>query len=210
MSRGRGRGGAALTFNAELLGFGRGGDAAPTSAIAPPPKYPPRTGRPCPLDEGPHQDYLLNVQKELMARIRSSGFYVREAAEAAPLHVDWSRFPEELRPDARKKPSKKRRRTAVDAKPKKVPRRTKSPEEEAKRLEELEKKEKEAPGEEEGEEKKGDDSDEDEEKEEQADDSDAADEDEELDDGTDYANNYFDNGEGYDDEDDNLDEGGIY
>ena len=35
--------------------------------------------------------------------------------------------------------------------------------------------------------------------------------DEELDEGTDYANNYFDNGENYlDDEDDNLDEGGIF
>ena len=35
--------------------------------------------------------------------------------------------------------------------------------------------------------------------------------DEELDDGTDYANNYFDNGENYlDDDDDNIDEGGIY
>lgn len=35
-------------------------------------------------------------------------------------------------------------------------------------------------------------------------------EDEEMDDGTDYANNYFDNGEAYDDEDDNLDDGPIY
>ena len=35
--------------------------------------------------------------------------------------------------------------------------------------------------------------------------------DEEMDGGTDYASNYFDNGEGYEDgEDDNLDEGGIY
>ena len=35
--------------------------------------------------------------------------------------------------------------------------------------------------------------------------------DEEMDDGTDYANNYFDNGEGYlDEDDDNLDEGGIF
>lgn len=31
--------------------------------------------------------------------------------------------------------------------------------------------------------------------------------DEEMDEGTDYASNYFDNGEGYLDEDDNLDEG---
>ena len=35
--------------------------------------------------------------------------------------------------------------------------------------------------------------------------------DEELDEGTDYANNFFDNGEGYLDEDDEgMDEGGIY
>ena len=40
---------------------------------------------------------------------------------------------------------------------------------------------------------------------------DADEPDEEMDGGTDYANNYFDNGEEYlDDEDDNLDEGGIY
>lgn len=35
-------------------------------------------------------------------------------------------------------------------------------------------------------------------------------EDEEMDDGTDYANNYFDNGEEYEDDDDNLDDGPIY
>lgn len=34
--------------------------------------------------------------------------------------------------------------------------------------------------------------------------------DEEMDDGTDYANNYFDNGEGYEDDDDNLEDGPIY
>ena len=34
-------------------------------------------------------------------------------------------------------------------------------------------------------------------------------EDEEMDGGTDYANNYFDNGEG-EDEEDNLEEGGVY
>lgn len=39
---------------------------------------------------------------------------------------------------------------------------------------------------------------------------DMPDEDEEMDDGTDYANNYFDNGEGYEDEDDNLEDGPIY
>lgn len=34
--------------------------------------------------------------------------------------------------------------------------------------------------------------------------------DEEMDDGTDYAKNYFDNGEDYEDEDDNLDDGPSY
>ncbi|KAK0096580.1 hypothetical protein PV326_005076 [Microctonus aethiopoides] len=34
--------------------------------------------------------------------------------------------------------------------------------------------------------------------------------DEEMDDGTDYYNNYFDNGEGYDEEDDNLDDGATF
>ncbi len=51
MSRGRGRG--QLSFNAELLGVGRG--EAPTSALAPPPKYPPRPGRTIPLLENPEQ-----------------------------------------------------------------------------------------------------------------------------------------------------------
>jgi DNA-directed RNA polymerase III subunit RPC7 len=31
-----------------------------------------------------------------------------------------------------------------------------------------------------------------------------------LDGGTDYANNYFDNGEGYLDDDDNEDDGAVY
>jgi len=35
-------------------------------------------------------------------------------------------------------------------------------------------------------------------------------EDEEMDEGTDYANNYFDNGENYEDDEDNMDEGPIY
>lgn len=41
-------------------------------------------------------------------------------------------------------------------------------------------------------------------------DEDEEEEDEEMDGGTDYANNYFDNGEGFDEEEDNLDEGGVY
>ena len=82
-----------------------------------------------------------------------------------------------------------------------------------KRLEMLEKKEGEEKDED-GEDKDGSDDDEDEEKKAAGKgdvESDGPEEDEEMDDGTDYANNFFDNGEGYlDEDDDNLDEGGIY
>ncbi len=93
MSRGRGRG--QLTFNAELLGVGRGHgmDAAPASVLKPPAKYPPRPGRIPPLLEGPDQDYLLAAQKQFLAGMRSSRFYTdsaegKEEAEGTGYCID--------------------------------------------------------------------------------------------------------------------------
>ena len=81
MSRGRGRG-TGLSFNAELLGIGRGrgsgGDVAPPSVLAPPPKYPPRGGRIVPLVDNPEQEYLLAVRKELSMKMKASMFYLRD------------------------------------------------------------------------------------------------------------------------------------
>ena len=55
---------AGLTFNAELLGIGRGKDALPTSALAPPSTFPPlvvKAKQPLKSDES---DYLLALSKE--------------------------------------------------------------------------------------------------------------------------------------------------
>ena len=76
MSRGRGRG-TGLSFNAELLGIGRGPLAAP-SVLAPPPKYPPRPGRIVPLVENAEQEYLLAVRKEFGMKVMGSMFYLRD------------------------------------------------------------------------------------------------------------------------------------
>lgn len=75
-----------MTFNAELLGVGRGN--APVSALEPPPKYPPRPNRPRELPEGPEFDYLLAVRKEFVQHMRHSAFFVRGAgcADSANLN----------------------------------------------------------------------------------------------------------------------------
>ena len=191
-----------------------------------PPKYPPRLNRPCPLVDNPEQTYMLAISKEFEQHMRSSPYYIKsdatennakksverysdryEDAAETTLELDWARFPQELRPDFRKRMARKRR--ASGAKPKLVSRKK----DVSKTLEELEKKEGDEKSEddEEGKEKNDDDSDDEKKENATVEESDKEEIDEEMDDGTDYANNYFDNGEGYlDDEDDNLDEGGTY
>lgn len=147
--------------------MGRG--EAPSSALAPPPKYPPRTGRPVPLVDNSEQDYLLAVSKEFRLQMRTSPFYLRstgpgnssgigsgangkkgmierysdryEDADEKKLELDWDRFPRELRPEFRKKALAKKRKANSGARPKLVGK--KGQEELSKALEELERKEKE-------------------------------------------------------------------
>lgn len=129
MSRGRGRG-TGLSFNAELLGVGRGQEAIPASLLTPPPLYPPRLAPPCPLVEGPETDYLLAVRKEFLHQMKHSGFQLGggsssttgattalkvdrysdryQTRQDVPLQLDWSRFPSELRPENRKRRVKRR------------------------------------------------------------------------------------------------------
>eukprot|EP00092_Neocalanus_flemingeri_P034259 GFUD01037256.1.p1 GENE.GFUD01037256.1~~GFUD01037256.1.p1 ORF type:complete len:202 (-),score=100.32 GFUD01037256.1:90-695(-) len=198
--RGRGRG-TGLSFNAEALGFGRG-DALPTAMMAPPPMFPPLTNQPVKLVEDSEQEYILTVGKELRNAFRGSQYFLGRKGDPLPqLDLRWERLPAELKPGGLKKKAKK----AV--KPNLV---KKSKVDIEQKLDELGKLE----------EKKGDDS----EEEKDVEKADSEDEDkkseaasgedepdEEMDGGTDYASNYFDNGEGFgDDEDDNLDEGGIY
>ena len=134
---------------------------------------------------------------------RSSQYYLGAEDDSLPdLDLDWSQFPEELRPNfGKKKKTKssvkiniaKKKSTTIDIE---------------RTLSNLEQRESKSDGEEKPE--VDEDSEEEEGKPSEAG-SEADEPDEEMDGGTDYANNYFDNGEDYvDDEDDNLDEGGIY
>jgi hypothetical protein len=188
---GRGRGRAQVSFNTELLGIGRGGDAAPSSGtkqirkrgekkpfetlvnlysfflsvLAPPPKYPPRPGRICPLVEGDEQDYLLAVGKEFVNQMRSSQFFIAPNASVAggagrlpgvkverysdryavareeKLDLNWDRLPRELWPAAEGSKDKKKSRKKREAKPNLAVQRRKASEDVTKTLEELEKKE---------------------------------------------------------------------
>lgn len=138
----------------------------------------------------------------------------------AKLDLDWKRLPQELAPPSIRNKGKKRKTTST-ATPNKVKRKTVG--DISKHLDKLEANEKEG-GEDEGggggKSRTGggggagsdvDDSDADKEDENANSDIDQDEIDEEMDEDGDYANNYFDNGEGYlDEEDDNLDEGGIY
>ncbi len=139
---------------------------------------------------------------------------LKEQVQKPLTGVDWSRFPKELAPSTARSPKKRSRASASKSvKPKLVKR---NPDE---LLDKLEKKESAKGGANDDEEEGGDnenkensDVEDEEEVRKEGDEIEDADEmDEELDEGTDYANNYFDNGENYiDDEDDNLDEGGIF
>ncbi|XP_018897779.1 uncharacterized protein Polr3G [Bemisia tabaci] len=187
---GRGRGRAALSFAAEQIGIAPG-EALPGPVLQPPPLFPGLEFHPAELDLKPEYSKRLRYKKDILKYFSRS----EEGKEREPRLLNWDVYPSELKPHfkkpAVKKPVLKRKANLewLDA----LEKSEESGKEE--KAEEVTPEEgaKEEGGEEEGE--LGD--------EEEAD--------EEMDDGTDYNENYFDNGEGYlDDEDDNLDDGPIY
>ena len=118
--------------------------------------------------------------------------------------MDWSRFPAELSA----KPAKKRKSGAGSRPPNKVAR---SHKDISKHLDKLEQSEKQADGAGIKKEAKNEDDSDKEDDDGSGGEEDGEEVDEEMDEDGDYARDYFDNGEGYlDEEDDNLDEGGIY
>ena len=126
--------------------------------------------------------------------------------------LDWKRFPKELAPSSVSRKTKRQGGELNTTLKKKAKTLSIHPDDVLDKLEKAEKN-----GAIDGEDKEGSDlegSDNDDDKdniEKKNEDLDSDEVDEELDEGTDYANNFFDNGENYlDDEDDNLDEGGIY
>jgi len=205
--RGRGRGrGSGLSFNTEALGIGRG-EAMPVTQLEPPPTFPPLENQPAKLDD---------VEGELMVAAE------KRLKEALKLHnlgsiggpmpdidLPWQMLPAELRLGPQ---GKRVRKSTKNVKPNLV----KRSKDVTSTLEALEKKE---VAKEEGaggsDDEKADDKDDNEEEEEkkvdEVEEEDADEPDEEMDGGTDYANQYFDNGEEYlDEEDDALEEGGVF
>ncbi|XP_075226361.1 RNA polymerase III subunit G [Lycorma delicatula] len=222
---GGGRGRASLSFNVEQLGFSPG-EMIPEPVLQPPPLYPTMEFYPASLETGPiYNDQVLFKTQFLNYLNNSSAFILADEIQKGlgnfidadkenltvtdkPLEYDWTRFPPELMPTVKKK--RKLSKSQLKAVPNKIAR--KQPTNVTSLLDELEKKEvtdKDRESETEEKEKKK----EDEEGEEEGGDKEEYEEedlDEEMDDGTDYNLNYFDNGESYEDEDDNLDDGPIY
>lgn len=217
---GRGKPRSQLTFNPELLGVGRE-QPAPSSVLDPPPVYPPLHAKPKVPPNRSENNYLSSLAKDFVNRMQDSPFYVNMCPQKsnikedpfARLNLDPNRFPLELvkvfKNVSGLKGLKRKRETRPNINAKRV--KVGHSGDINSHLDKLEAKEGE--GEEddnEVKEAKGKDSDK--ENDGEGGDEDKEDiDDEEMDDETDYARDYFDNGEGYlDEEDDNLDEGGIY
>ncbi|KAB0804214.1 hypothetical protein PPYR_01184 [Photinus pyralis] len=209
--RGRGgRGGNTGSFNREQLNaIGiTSNENLPGPIREPPPLFPPLNRKPVPLQESLELDYLLILRQNILDQMQSSGAYLRIPQSKDRLDkrqqeidkliaqlpsvkekFDWNMLPTELRPKLIAKRMKLKESKTVDVNFR------------LNQLEKLEEKTEKAMDVSVKEEAEPDE--EEEEVQENY-------EDEDMDDGTDYANNYFDNGEAYEDEDDNLDDGPIY
>ena len=216
--RGRGRGGSGLSLThdqLQALGIARGDNTPQT--LAPPPLFPKLEAKPLPLVSDAATDYMLIVKDQFIEYLHESPAFVKlktqtdgverysdkykmlalDAKKGKVLDCVWANMPTELRPQANRVRATARKRKLDD------------PAAIAKRLQTLEKKE----NEEDDETMETNENEEPVKNQEDNDDEVIEDEHEEeleIDDGTDYANNYFDNGEDYDEEDDNLDDGPVY
>lgn len=194
-SRGRGSG---LSFNTEVLGFGRG-DLLPSNTLAPPPLFPALANKPVKLLEDDAHKFMLTAAKDLRHQLKTSKFYLGDINDPDPKpSLHWNLIPEELRP----RHSRSRKNQTIShpnlAKKRKI--------DIAKKLDSLEKSENTNDKRDSEDEQSDKDSDEEDKGSARGSD---VEPDEEMDGGTDYAANYFDNGEGFLDEDDD-EEGGIY
>jgi len=205
-----------MSISSEQLGFGKG-EALPPPVLQPPAKYPLPDYKPIPFEFNTEISYLLAIKRDYAEFVRESPYSVQSVVIKKDIErysdryqdlvsdkigyeerYDWNRMPQELKPAVRKRKTGKgvkevaKKKKEIDIN---------------KKLQELEQKEdtqtsdveEDEKNEEDGEDK---DADEVPEEEEEVD--------EEMDDGTDYVNNYFDNGEGFDEEEDNLDDGPVY
>ncbi|XP_067667282.1 DNA-directed RNA polymerase III subunit RPC7-like [Haliotis asinina] len=211
--RGRGRG---MSFNIEALGFGRG-ETLPGAVQQPPPLFPPVNYKAVPLATGEDYDYMQALKQEFRGASRKSPFFLDLMEKKKDIErysdkyqlgqqdnfsgwiPDWRRLPGELKIKTKRPHSG---RTSVKPNLKKA--KVKMSEVDIdKTLEKLEKlPDAEEDNKEENERQKEEDREEE--------DAEELYEEEELEEETDYNLNYFDNGEGYGDDDDDVDEGPIY
>ncbi|XP_067931723.1 DNA-directed RNA polymerase III subunit RPC7-like [Watersipora subatra] len=209
--RGRGRGGSSMSVNIEALGFGRG-EALPSASLHPPPTFPVLEHHPLPLEHNEKCNYLIDLKRYFQTSMEDSPYYVKSTetrkdikrytdkykvsnlAAAETNMILYSRVPEELRPQKKKKKTSKKAKSSSDS--------TRNT------IEELEKRENNEVKAESGEEEGSDD-----EKSAEDDDKlgDEEFDEEDLEEENDYCQEYFDNGEGFGDaEDDALDDGPVY
>lgn len=206
----------------EQLGVQKG-EVLPERVLGPPETYPPLEFRPVqPAQEkNLAESYLLVVKKDFREHMQNSQYFIQPgvkkpdierysdryqflASHRGHLTLNWSRFPKELHPSSVSALKKKRKLLAKRREVNVKKARTKDLNV-SETLEALEKKEQQG----------GEDNEEGEEGMEEKAEEEGLEEleevDEELDEGTDYVNSYFDNGESYiDDDDDALEEGGVF
>lgn len=216
--RGRGKSTGTLTQDQlQSMGVTRN-EMQAVSAAAPPPLYPILQSKPVPLESNPDRDYKILWKEDFISYLRESAYYTTVKSTKGPVErysdkvinviendpkrkqegdFIWSMMPAEL------KPTFKRTKSGTATGAKGQPKRPKVVDINAK-LSALEQKESFT---DETEVKKEKQSDSEEEKDEDLEEEVA---DEEMDDENDYGNNYFDNGEAYNEEDDNLDDGPVY
>ncbi|KAK7080542.1 DNA-directed RNA polymerase III subunit Rpc31 [Halocaridina rubra] len=220
-ARGRGGRGRGRGMTLEQLGVQRG-EVLPDNIVGPPETYPLLEFKPSQLPQKENMEYILCIKKDFQEHMQNSQYNIQPevknmdierysdryqllTSHRGQLSLTWSRFPKELHPMMASLPKKRKLKPAkVVVNVKKA--RTKDINVNE-TLEELEKKEATA-GVDETEEDEGGER---ENKAEEEVEEDLEEVDEELDEGTDYINNYFDNGESYlDEEDDALEEGGVF
>ena len=214
--RGRGRGKPVMSISNEQLGLSK--DSQPSIASQPPPKFPLLAYKAVPFNITSELSYLFELKRDYAESMKESTHNVQPIVIKKDIErysdrfqdmitdktsyesrYDWTRIPAELKPLARKRRGVSNSESVIKKK------REMNIEEKLQELEKKETSQQSDTDEDSREEEDGDEKDPDEVIED-----DEIDVDEEMDDGTDYVNNYFDNGEGYDEEEDNIDDGPVY
>uniref|UniRef100_F7FK81 RNA polymerase III subunit G n=1 Tax=Ornithorhynchus anatinus TaxID=9258 RepID=F7FK81_ORNAN len=75
MSKNKGRGRAALTFNIEAIGFSKG-ERLPDVVLKPPPPFPDTDYKPAPLKTGDDEDYMLALKQEFRETMRRMPYFI--------------------------------------------------------------------------------------------------------------------------------------